>query len=101
MPYFQTALMSFAVQLNESLKTLLFDAFYEVTFEFKKVVISLLSGRAVSRRSHHHILRRGGASANPTGSPSAGGDPAGRADEDLPQSRNPATFEEKVNLNDS
>ncbi len=59
---------------------------------------NFLSGRAVSRRSHHHILRRGGAGANPTGSQSAGGDVAGRSDDDSAQSRNPNTFEEKVRL---
>ena len=61
------------------------------------ILIFFLAGRNVSRRSHHHILRRGGAGGNRAASPSgAAGDQAGRAIEDLAQSRNPIMFQEKV-----
>ena len=59
---------------------------------------TFLSGRNVSRRSHHHILRRG-TGANPAGSRQAGRDSAGGQDEeDQPQARSQNTFEEKVHF---
>ena len=68
-----------------------------MTHALPVVLILLLAGRNVSRRSHHHILRRGGTGGNQAASPSGpAGVQAGRAEEDLAQSKNPIIFEEKV-----
>ena len=57
------------------------------------------SARNVSRRSHHHILRRGGAGSNPTGSPGrAGKDATVHQDDGVQQQKHPNTFEEKVSF---